>query len=71
MKTIIVIPARGNSKGIKKNLLSFSKNLFFIGQLFKQKQNLKDIYISSENEEILQFSKNWGQYYKETFEIKS
>ena len=63
MKTIIVIPARGNSKGIKKkNLLSFSKKPLLYWSIIQAKKTKfkKNIYISSENEEILQFSKKLG-----------
>lgn len=63
LKTIIVIPARGNSKGIKKkNLINFSgKPLLYWTIAQAQKTKFKKyIYVSSENEEIINFSKSLG-----------
>ena len=62
-KTIIVIPARGNSKGIKKkNLINFcGKPLLYwtIAQAKKSKFK-KNIYVSSEDDRILNYSKKLG-----------
>ena len=62
-KTIIVIPARGNSKGIKKkNLINFcGKPLLYwtIAQAKKSKFK-KNIYVSSEDDKILNYSKKLG-----------
>ena len=63
MKTIIVIPARGNSKGIKKkNLLNFSKKPLLYWSIIQAKKTKfrKNIYVTSENEEILKLSKKLG-----------
>lgn len=63
MKDIIVIPARGNSKGIKKkNLISFcGKPLLFWTITQAKKSKLKNnIYVSSENDEILNYAKKLG-----------
>ena len=63
METIIVIPARGNSKGIKKkNLINFcGKPLLYwtIAQAKKSKFK-KNIFVTSENDEILDYSKKLG-----------
>ena len=63
MKTIIVIPARGNSKGIKKkNLINFCGKPLLHWTIIQAKKSKfkKDIYVSSENEKILKFSKKLG-----------
>ena len=59
--TIIVIPARGNSKGIKKkNLIKFCGKPLLYWTIFKLKnQNLKNIYFQ-EDEKILKFSRKLG-----------
>tara|TARA_A100001015_G_scaffold193605_1_gene215766 strand:- start:1919 stop:2614 length:696 start_codon:yes stop_codon:yes gene_type:complete len=59
-KNIIIIPARGNSKGIKKkNLINFSgKPLLYWSILQAKKSKFKnEVYVSSENNEILDFSR--------------
>jgi len=63
LKDIIVIPARGNSKGIKKkNLIPFcGKPLLFWTIMQAKKTKLKNnIYVSSENKEILNYAKKLG-----------
>ena len=55
MKNIIVIPARGNSKGIKKkNLINFCKKplLYWTLKQAKKSKLIKDIYVSTESKEI-------------------
>lgn len=60
-KVIAIIPARGGSKGIKrKNLINFcGKPLIYwtINQCVKSKL-IKDVWVSSDNEEILDFANN-------------
>ena len=62
-KKIIVIPAKGNSSGIKrKNLLKFcGKPLIYwtIVQAIKNKIGAK-VFVSSESDEILNYSKKMG-----------
>ncbi len=63
MKIVAIILARGNSQGIpKKNLISFcGKPLLYWS--IKQAKNVKaisDVWVSSDNEEILEFSKKHG-----------
>ncbi len=63
METIIIIPARGNSKGIKKkNLINFSGKPLLYWTLAQAKKTKfrKYIYVSSEDENILNFSKQLG-----------
>ena len=63
METIIVIPARGNSKGIKKkNLINFCGKPLLYWTIVQAKKSKfkKNIYVSSENEKILKFSKKLG-----------
>lgn len=60
MKNIIVIPARGNSKGIKKkNLIAFSGKplLYWTIKQAKKSKFKNNIYISSEDDEIIKFAK--------------
>ena len=55
MENVVIIPARGNSKGVKKkNLLNFcSKPLLYWSIVQAKKSKFKNhIYISSESEEI-------------------
>ena len=55
MENVVIIPARGNSKGIKKkNLLNFcSKPLLYWSIIQAKKSKFKNhIYISSESDEI-------------------
>ena len=63
MTTAIIIPARGNSKGIKKkNLINFcGKPLLYwtIAQAKKTKFK-KNIFVSSEDTKILNYSKKLG-----------
>ena len=58
-----IIPARGNSKSIKKkNLIKFSgKPLIYwsIKQALNTKQ-ISDVYVTSDNDEILKFSQQYG-----------
>ena len=60
-KVIAIIPARGNSRGIKrKNLINFcGKPLIYwtINQCVKSKL-IQDVWVSSDNKEILDFAKN-------------
>ena len=61
--TIIVIPARGNSKGIKKkNLIKFCGKPLLYWTIVQAKKSKfrKNIYVSSEDEKILKFSKGLG-----------
>lgn len=62
-RTIIVIPARGNSKGIKKkNLINFcGKPLLYWTIIQAKKSKFKsNIYVSSEDEKILKFAQRLG-----------
>ncbi len=62
-KTIIVIPARGNSKGIKKkNLINFcGKPLIYWSITQAKRSKFKNnIYVSSEDKNILDYSKKLG-----------
>ena len=63
MKIICIIPARGGSKGIpKKNIINFA-NKSLIGHSINQalKSNLiGDVYVTSDCDEILTISKNYG-----------
>ena len=55
MKNIIVIPARGNSKGIKKkNLINFCNKplLYWTLKQAKKTKMIKDIYVSTESTEM-------------------
>ena len=61
--TIIVIPARGNSKGIKKkNLIKFCGKPLLYWTIIQAKKSKfkKNIYVSSEDEKILKFSRKLG-----------
>ncbi len=63
MKTIIVIPAKGNSKGIKKkNLINFCGKPLLYWSIVQAKKSKfrRNIYVSSECKKILKFSKNLG-----------
>jgi CMP-N,N'-diacetyllegionaminic acid synthase len=63
MKIVCIIPARGGSKGIpKKNIINFA-NKSLIGHSIKQALESKlidEVYVSSDCDEILQISKNYG-----------
>tara|TARA_B100000242_G_scaffold280988_1_gene240891 strand:+ start:963 stop:1628 length:666 start_codon:yes stop_codon:yes gene_type:complete len=63
MSNIALIPARGNSKSIpRKNLIDFNgKPLIFwtIDAAIKSK-NIDEVYVSSEDDEILNISKSFG-----------
>ena len=62
-KTIIVIPARGNSKGIKKkNLINFCGKPLLYWTIVQAKKSKfkKNIYVSSEDDRILNYSKKLG-----------
>lgn len=63
MRTIAIIPARGGSKRLKK------KNIFFLNgkpliaytiEACKYSKNIDDVYVSSDNDEILSISKKFG-----------
>ena len=61
--TIIVIAARGNSKGIKKkNLIKFCGKPLLYWTIIQAKKSKfkKNIYVSSEDEKILKFSRKLG-----------
>ena len=64
MSNIALIPARGNSKSIpRKNLIDFNgKPLIFwtIDAAIKSK-NIDEVYVSSEDDEILNISKVLAQ----------
>ena len=61
LENVVIIPARGGSKGIKnKNLISFAnKPLLYwtIRQAIKSK-SVSRVYVSSDSKKILEFSKN-------------
>lgn len=63
MKIVAIIPARGNSKGIKKkNLIQFhGKPLIYwtVKQALESKF-IDNVYVSSDNKEILDYSKKIG-----------
>lgn len=63
MKTIIVIPVRGNSKGIKKkNLINFCGKPLLYWSIIQAKKSRfkKNIYISSEDMNILKLAQSLG-----------
>tara|TARA_B110000014_G_C20071646_1_gene558950 strand:+ start:362 stop:1051 length:690 start_codon:yes stop_codon:yes gene_type:complete len=63
MKIIAIILARGNSQGIpKKNLVSFCGKplLYWSLKQAKDVKEISDVWVSSDNDEILEFSKKNG-----------
>jgi len=63
MNNIIVIPARGNSKGIKKkNLINFCQRplLYWTLKQAKKSKLINDIYVSTESKEISRLCENMG-----------
>ena len=55
MKNVVIIPARGNSKGIKKkNLLNFCSKPLLYWTILQAKKSIfkKHIYVSSESDDI-------------------
>ena len=65
LENVVIIPARGGSKGIKnKNLISFAnKPLLYwtIRQAIKSK-SVSRVYVSSDSTKILEFSKKLGAF---------
>ena len=65
LENVVIIPARGGSKGIKnKNLISFAnKPLLYwtIRQAIKSK-SVSRVYVSSDSKKILEFSKKLGAF---------
>jgi len=63
MKVTAIIPARGGSKGLfKKNIVNFS-GAPLLSWTIQQAQHSKyvdSVYVSSDNDEILNISKNYG-----------
>ena len=65
MKNVIIIPARGNSKGIKKkNLSNFCGKplLYWTIAAAKKSKLKKNIFVSSESEEVLNLAKKLNVY---------
>ena len=64
MNVIAIIPARGNSKGIKnKNIINFcNKPLIYwtIEQSLKSKHISQNVYVTSDNKDILDLSSSYG-----------
>ena len=64
MNIVAIIPARGNSKGIKnKNIINFcDKPLIYwtIQQSLGSKYINENVYVSSDSEEILNLSNSFG-----------
>jgi N-acylneuraminate cytidylyltransferase len=65
LENVVIIPARGGSKGIKnKNLINFAnKPLLYwtIKQAIKSK-SISRVYVSSDSTKILEFSKKLGAF---------
>ena len=66
MNVVAIIPARGNSKGIKnKNIINFcNKPLIYwtIKQSLKSKYITQNVYVTSDNRDILDLSIVMEQY---------
>ena len=66
MNIVAIIPARGNSKGIKnKNIINFcDKPLIYwtIQQSLGSKYISENVYVSSDSEEILNLSNSYGAH---------
>lgn len=63
MKNVIIIPARGNSKGIKKkNLINFCSKplLYWTLKQAKKSKLIRDIYVSTESKQISWLCKRFG-----------
>ena len=63
MNILVVIPARGGSKGIpRKNLryLAGKPLLFYVASVLKKSKFQLDTYLSSEDQEILCLGKKLG-----------
>ena len=64
MNVVAIIPARGNSKGIKnKNIINFcNKPLIYwtIKQSLKSKYITQNVYVTSDNRDILDLSASYG-----------
>ena len=64
MNVVAIIPARGNSKGIKnKNIINFcNKPLIYwtIKQSLKSKYIAQNVYVTSDNRDILDLSASYG-----------
>jgi CMP-N,N'-diacetyllegionaminic acid synthase len=63
LRIIAIIPARGGSKRLKKkNIYLFKGNplIFYAIKACKQSKKIDEIYVSSDDDEILNISKNFG-----------
>jgi CMP-N-acetylneuraminic acid synthetase len=63
LRTIAIIPARGGSKRLKKKNIFLLKGKFlivYIIEVCKNSKNIDDIYVSSDDDEILSISKEFG-----------
>ena len=64
MNVVAIIPARGNSKGIKnKNIINFcNKPLIYwtIKQSLKSKYIAQNVYVTSDSKDILDLSESYG-----------
>ena len=63
MKILAIIPARGNSKGIpRKNIrnLAGSPLIYYSIRTALNSKYISDVYVSSDDDEILHLAKNFG-----------
>ena len=63
MRTIAIIPARGGSKRLKKKnifLLNGKPLIAYTIEACKNSKNIDDIYVSSDDDEILLIAKEYG-----------
>jgi len=63
LRTIAIIPARGGSKRLKKKnifLLNGKPLIAYTIEACKNSKNIDDIYVSSDDDEILLVSKEYG-----------
>jgi CMP-N-acetylneuraminic acid synthetase len=63
LRTIAIIPARGGSKRLKKKnifLLKGKPLIAYTIEACKNSKNIDDIYVSSDDDEILSISKEFG-----------
>jgi len=63
MRTIAIIPARGGSKRLKKKnifLLKGKPLIAYTIEACKNSKSIEDIYVSSDDDEILSISKEFG-----------
>ena len=65
MKTLVIIPARAGSKGIKNKNLRKINNTSLVENTFKlasKLKNIDDIIVSTDSKKIIKISKKFTQY---------